>query len=132
MLASGLLLDDSKPQLLACRDVLKFWGIEADLATTAGEAERRAESQEYGVALLDFAVAGLPGGPRGLIQKLRAKSPGCKIFILTAYPDEASRTLADLNIPVLEKPLDWETFKKRLEPLTQQRLSRSEGRKADL
>jgi DNA-binding response OmpR family regulator len=119
MAASGLLVDDNKPQLRACREVLSFWGIEADLATTADEAESKAESQQYGFALLDYAMPGRPGGPRALIQKLRTKSPGCKIFILTAYPDEALDTLSDLKVPVLEKPLDWEEFKKTLGPSSQ-------------
>jgi DNA-binding response OmpR family regulator len=118
MATSGLLVDDSEPQLLACRKVLKFWGIEADLATTVDEAESKAESQQYGFALLDYAMPGLPGGPRGLIKKLRTKSPACKIFIVTAYPDEAWDTLADLNVPVLEKPLDWGEFKKTLDPFS--------------
>jgi len=120
MAASGLLVDDSKPQLLASRKVLKFWGIEADLATTAEEAEARADSQQYGFALLDYAMADFPGGPRALIQKLRAKSPNCRIFVVTAYPNEALDTLAGLNVPVLEKPLDWEEFKKILDPFSRQ------------
>jgi DNA-binding response OmpR family regulator len=115
MVTSGLLVDDSKPQLLACKKVLRFWGIEADLATTAHEAELKAESQQYGFALLDYAMPGLPGGPRALIHKLRTKSPTCKIFIVTAYPDEAWDILADLEVPVLEKPLDWEAFKKTID-----------------
>jgi DNA-binding NtrC family response regulator len=116
MIINGLLVDDSKPQLLACKKVLKFWGIEADLAMTVNEAESKAESQQYGFALLDYAMPGLPDGPRTIIQKLRKKSPTCRIFIVTAYPDEAWNTLADLNVPVLEKPLDWEEFKKTLDP----------------
>jgi DNA-binding NtrC family response regulator len=119
MAASGLLVDDNKPQLRACRDVLKFWGIETDLATTAHEAEAKAESQQYGFALLDYAMPDLPSGPRALIQKLRTKSPGCRIFIITAYPDEALETLSDLKVPVLGKPLDWEKFKKSLGPFSQ-------------
>jgi len=115
MPATGLLVDDSKPQLLASRKVLNFWGIEADFATTATDAESKVESQQYGFALLDYAMADLPGGPRRLIEKLRRRSPGCRIFIVTAYPDEASHTLADLDVPVLEKPLDWEEFKKTLD-----------------
>lgn len=114
MAASGLLVDDSKPQLRAGKEVLNFWGIEADLATSADEAESKAESQEYRFALLDYSMPDLLGGPRGLIQKLRKKSPGCKIFVITAYPDEASTSLSDLKVPVLEKPLDWEKFKKVL------------------
>lgn len=116
MATSGLLVDDSKPQLLACKKVLKFWGFEADLATTVDEAESKAESQQYGFALLDYAMPGSPRGPRALIQKLRTKSPACRIFIVTAYPDEAWNTLADLDVPVLEKPLDWEEFKRTLDP----------------
>ena len=116
MATSGLLVDDSKTQLLARKKVLKFWGIEVDLATTAEEAEAKAESHQYGFALLDFAMPDLPLGPRGLIQKLRTKSPGCKIFIVTAYPEKALNTLYDLNVPVLEKPLDWEEFKETLDP----------------
>jgi DNA-binding response OmpR family regulator len=118
MATGGLLVDDSKPQLLACKKVLKFWGIEADLATTVDEAESKAESQQYGFAMLDYAMPGLLGGPRVLIKKLRAKSPACKIFIVTAYPDEAWDTLADLNVPVIEKPLDWLAFKKTLDPFS--------------
>jgi DNA-binding response OmpR family regulator len=118
MTTSGLLVDDSKSQLLASKKVLNFWGIEADLATTVGEAESRADSQQYSFALLDYAMPGLPGGPRGLIKKLRIKSPACKIFIVTAYPDEAWDTLADLNVPVLEKPLHWEEFKETLDPFS--------------
>jgi DNA-binding NtrC family response regulator len=114
MAASGLLVDDSKPQLRAGKEVLKFWGIEADLAMSADEAESKAESQQYGFALLDYSMPDLPGGPRGLIQKLRKRSPGCKIFVLTAYPEEALSNLSDLKVPVFEKPLDWEKFKTSL------------------
>lgn len=120
MAASGLLVDDSKPQLLACKKVLRFWGIEADLAVTAEEAVKKAEAQQYGFALLDYSMPDLPDGPRALIQKLRAKSPNCKIFVVTAYPNEALDTLAGLNVPILEKPLDWEEFRETLDPFSHQ------------
>jgi DNA-binding response OmpR family regulator len=116
--ASGLLVDDSKPQLLASKKVLKFWGIEADVASTAEEAEVRAESQQYTFALLDYAMPDFPSGPRVLIQKLRAKSPNCKIFVVTAYPNEALDTLADLDVPVMGKPLDWQQLKNTLDPFS--------------
>jgi len=132
MVQRGLLVDDSRPQLLAGRKLLRFWGIEADLATTAAEAASKAESHQYGFALLDYAMADLPGGPRDLIRTLRSKSPNCKIFIVTAYADEALDTLADLNVPVLEKPLDWEGFKKTLDPFKQEPLNESEAGRAHL
>jgi DNA-binding response OmpR family regulator len=118
MAACGLLVDDSKPQLLASKKVFKFWGIETDFATTAEEAETKAESQQYGFALLDYAMPDFPSGPRVLIQKLRIKSPHCKIFVVTAYPNEAVDTLAGLDVPVLEKPLDWGELKKTLDPFS--------------
>jgi len=125
IVASGLLVDDSKLQLLASKKVLNFWGIEADLATTAEEAEAKAESQQYGFALLDYAMPDSPSGPKVLIQKLRTKSPNCKIFIVTAYPDEASDVLSGLDIPVLEKPVDWDELKTNLDSF-----SHSTSRKA--
>lgn len=79
-MAIGLLIDDSKPQLLACKKVLNFWGVEADLATTIHEAESKVESQQYAFALLDYAMPGLPGGPRALIQKLRIKVASVQDF----------------------------------------------------
>lgn len=116
----GLLVDDHKTQLLACQKLLRFWDIQTDFATTVDEAEVKAESQNYGFALLDYHMPGLSGGPRVLIQKLRAQSPACKIFIVTGYAHEARDNLADLNVPILEKPFDWEQFKNTLDTLVKQ------------
>jgi DNA-binding NtrC family response regulator len=115
MAANGLLVDDSRPQLLACGRVLNSWGIDADLATTVHEAEANADVRSYDFALLDYAMPDSPGGPRDLIQKLRVKSPACKIFVVTAYRSEAFEKMADLDVPFLEKPLNWGELRDALE-----------------
>jgi DNA-binding NtrC family response regulator len=111
---AGLLVDDCTAQLFSRKKVLNLWGLGIDVATTIAEAESKADSRKYAFAMLDYAMPDAPAGPRALIRKLRANSPDCMVFILTAYPDDAINTLADLGAAVLEKPLDWKRFRATL------------------
>jgi DNA-binding NtrC family response regulator len=79
----ALVVDDEQLFARAVSRELGRRGIDADVATTAGEALEHAGRGEYQVVLLDHKLPDDDG--IRIIPKLLARQPGCSVIVMTAY-----------------------------------------------
>lgn len=107
----GLLVDDRPGQLLGCKKLLTILGAEVDTATNIEDAEDLVNTRYYQFALIDFVIGRSSSNTKGLVRLLRKRSPWCKIYILTAYPRDASEALSEIGVPILEKPVSGERLR---------------------
>jgi CheY-like chemotaxis protein len=87
-----LIVDDDGPFLDTYRELLAEDGYSVETATTRAEVLAKLDIGTWDVVLLDQKLEG-PGGPDGgisLAQEVRARAPGAKVIIVTAYAEPAA------------------------------------------
>jgi DNA-binding response OmpR family regulator len=112
-----LLVDDEEVILFGYKQVLSEPWLVVDTAETVNKAKMLAQTNSYAAAILDLrlsnsiALEGLE-----LIPYMKYVQKGCRIIVMTAYGDEATKRKAlDLGADLfLEKPVDPEDIKKTL------------------
>jgi DNA-binding NtrC family response regulator len=115
-----LLVDDEEVILFGYRQVLSEPWLQVDTASTVREVEALIKMNSYAAAIIDMRLSNstdLEG--LALIPSIKKIQKECRIVVLTAYGDDAIRARAcesgaDL---FLEKPVDPDTLKKKLDSL---------------
>ncbi len=99
-------------------EVLRTRGFSCAMAHSVLEADRLSMVEPF-AALVDLRV---PGGPDGeALRRLRGRFPDMRVFIITAYPEEAP-TQGEAPNTVFAKPFDTLELVRALEQAHAERL----------
>jgi two-component system, response regulator RegA len=112
-----LIVDDEEVILFGFKQVLSEPWLIVDTAETVNEAVTLIASNSYAAAILDLRLSNsliLEG--LEFVPLLKKAQKGCRIIVITAYGDEATkRTALDSGADLfLEKPADPDDIKKIL------------------
>ena len=109
-----LVVDDDHFVLLAIARPLRKAGYEVVEASRIEQVMAAAEGGKFDVAILDIFMPGMGG--INAIERIHAKSPGCKIVAITAgYADMSAEDTIRAAIKIgaatgFSKPVDTETL----------------------
>ena len=119
-------MTESKPRILIVEDdeniqetlknILEQSGYETDTAKTGREAEQKAKTKFYNLALLDIKLPDMEGTQ--LLAKVHENTPKMKKIMVTGYPSlenamEALNQGADAYVTKPVKPAKLLALKKR-------------------
>src|ERR1700761_889606 len=114
---SALIIDDAEDICFLVSQILKRIGIEADCANNLKEADVALSKKDYPIIILDNH---LPDG-QGIdfIGKIKKSYPDSKIIMVTAYEDEATRTISSERGAsfFVAKPFDVNTLNRVIKEL---------------
>src|SRR5437870_3156371 len=119
LLASFLLLDRSTMRILIVDDENTFCQLLTELLEDKGhevewtshglDGYKMSQRKYYDLFIFDVRMPVVLGTE--LAEGLKEQSPGTKIILVSAFPDEPLRSAArSLGIPLLSKPFTTETF----------------------
>jgi DNA-binding response OmpR family regulator len=110
-----LIVDDDEHICTTLSLILKARGYDVDIANTAKQAMKKAETNLYNLALLDIRLPDLEGTE--LLRTMRQVSPRMIKIMLTGYPqvDNAIKSLNDGADAYFTKPVDPRKLLKAIE-----------------
>ncbi len=109
-----LIVDDEEKFVSALAERLVIRGIEADWATTYGEALSKAETERYDVAVLDVKMPGMGGIE--LRRRLERIDPRLKFILVTGHGSEEDYDIGRReSCFYILKPFKIETLLEKLE-----------------
>ena len=106
---SILFVDDHEVLARLSCEILEMQGYRAVCAYSAAEALQKFDQEKFDCLVTDFRMEGMNG--LELARRVRAKSPGTPIIIVTGYPEEYSRSGApsdgakDVNVCLTKEEL---------------------------
>lgn len=106
-----LVIDDEENFLCLVSKILGKEGYEVKTAADATQALKRLEEEPFDLALLDIRMHPMDG--LSILEQIKSRQPDTKVIMLTADPDDKTRTLAFLKgaIAYLVKPVDIDELK---------------------
>jgi CheY-like chemotaxis protein len=114
-----LVVEDEYDGQQVVSKMLKYMGVQSDVAATAEEALNKMASQEYTAAVIDLALPGMDG--LALLSQIRANPATARMpcVVITAYhtsqvKQQALEAGANAYFP---KPLDDTIFMREFERL---------------
>ena len=109
-----LIVDDEEKFVSALAERLVIRGIEADWATTYGEALSKAETKRYDVAVLDVKMPGMSGIE--LRRRLESIDPHLRFILVTGHGSEEDYDIGRReSCFYILKPFNIETLLEKLE-----------------
>jgi DNA-binding response OmpR family regulator len=109
-----LIVDDEEKFVSALAQRLVMRGIEADWATTYGEALSKVETKRYDVAVLDVKMPGMSGIE--LKRRLEKMDPRLKFILVTGHGSEEDYDIGRKeSVFYIMKPFKIETLLENLE-----------------
>ena len=107
-----LVVDDEPFVCESIKMLLAYDGHEVETASGGTEALTRFDPTKTQVVFTDFAMPGMKGDE--LAQKIKARSPGTPIILLTAFPPPTKPAAIDL---VLTKPFMLQSLRDGLQKI---------------
>lgn len=109
-----LVIDDEENFLSLVSKVLGKEGYEVKTAADATQALKRLEEEPFDLALLDIRMRPIDG--LTLLGQIKSRRPHVKVIMITAYPEDQTRTVALLKgaIAYLVKPIDIDDLKETI------------------
>jgi two-component system response regulator ArlR len=111
-----LIIDDDVDLSDGLADLLRDVGYVVETANDAHRGLSLLEANGYDVVLLDIKLPGMTGIQ--FLERLRARPPKGRIFIMSGAPDAAERLaaggLTHMAAGVIQKPFDVEDLLRRI------------------
>jgi two-component system, response regulator, stage 0 sporulation protein F len=106
-----LVIDDEENFLGLLAKVLGKEGYEVRTTTDGAQGLQWFEDEIFDLAVVDIRMHPLDG--LSILERIRTRRPDAKVIIMTAYPDEESRSLAALKSATayLVKPIEIDELK---------------------
>ena len=109
-ITSVLVIDDNADLAENIAEILEDLGVDVRLARDANEALACFDERAWSLVVTDVRMPGLNGIE--LLAKLKERSPGTPVLVMTGYADRDTVTRAHESgaLAVVNKPLDLDAF----------------------
>lgn len=109
-----LVIDDEENFLGLLAKVLGKEGYEIRTTTDGAQGLQWFENESFDLSVVDIRMESLDGF--SILERIRSRRPDAIVIMMTAYPDEKTRSLAALKSATayLVKPIDMDELKQAI------------------
>jgi two-component system response regulator HydG len=123
-----LVVDDDQGHRTMLKTLLRGWGYEIQLADDGETAVAAVEQEAFDLVLMDIRMVRMSGIEA--LERIKAMNPAIPVIIMTAYGDveTAVEAVRKGAYDYLQKPLDFEGLRLKMERAMEHRSLREENR----